>query len=553
MRKSLLLLTILLLILTCGFTQTTGKFRVSFTDKNNSPYSLSNPQAFLSQRALARRAAQGIALDLRDLPVSPSYVQGVAATGAVVINRSKWFNSVVADIQTTTQYNAILALSYVDTLVFLAPAGTKSQGADKFLAEMQPIAASSGPRAKAAGVINYGLAENQALMINIDQLHDLGYTGDGMIIAVIDAGFTGVNSATVFDSLWSNGRILGTKDFAEPNGDIFTAHSHGTMVLSIMGGNLPGVMVGTAPKASYYLLRSEIGASEYLVEEDNWVAAAEFADSAGADVINSSLGYTEFYEPSQSHTYEDMDGNSTRVTQGADLAASRGILVVNSAGNSGASSWKYIGAPADGDSVFAIGAVDAWGLYAGFSSQGPAYDGRVKPDVSAQGQGTAYGDPWGNINTGNGTSFSSPVMAGAAACLWQAHPGLTNVQLMDAIRRSASQYSNPDSLLGYGIPDFAAASLILGKQDIQPVLNTQSIQVIQLGSDEMLLKIEGLKADPVVNVIDIQGRAIAAPRILQNLNGSAEWRIPLDNWAKGVYLIRVTDGSTVTASRFLRP
>ncbi|MBE0642292.1 MAG: S8 family serine peptidase, partial [Bacteroidales bacterium] len=374
-------LSLLMLLTATGYSQTTGKYRVSFTDKNSSPYSLASPLAFLSQRSLDRRVAQGISLDMRDLPVNPAYVQGVAGTGAVVINRSKWFNSVVADIQTTAQYNAIQALSYVDTLVFLAPAGTKSQGVDKFEMEMMPVMTTPGPRQKAAGVINYGMAENQALMIGVDQLHDLGFTGAGMIIAVIDAGFTGVNSASVFDSLWTHGRILGTRDFAEPNGNIFSAHSHGTMVLSIIGGNLPGMMVGTAPHASYYLLRSEIGATEYLVEEDNWVAAAEFADSAGADIINSSLGYTEFYDLTQNHTYEDMDGNTTRVTQGADMAASRGILVVNSAGNSGASTWKYIGAPADGDSVFSIGAVDAWGAYAGFSSQGPSYDGRVKPDI----------------------------------------------------------------------------------------------------------------------------------------------------------------------------
>jgi len=532
--------------------QTTGKFRVSFTDKNNSPFSLSNPQAFLSSRALARRSAQGIALNSQDLPVNPAYVQGVRATGATVINRSKWFNSVVAEVFTTAQYNAISSLAFVDTLVYLAPSGSKGQGVDKFAPEMLPAKPVSGPRTKAAGVINYGMAENQALMIGLDYLHDLGFAGDGMIIAVIDAGFTGVNTALVFDSLWTHGRILGTRDFAEVNGNIFGAHSHGTMVLSIMGGNLPGQLVGTAPRASYYLLRSEIGSSEYLVEEDNWVAAAEFADSAGVDVINSSLGYTEYYELSQSYTYEDMDGNTARVTRGADLAAARGILVVNSAGNSGSGPWKYIGAPADGDSVFSIGAVDAWGMYAGFSSQGPTYDGRIKPDVSAQGQGTAYGDPWGGLSTGSGTSFSSPVMAGAAACLWQAHPGLSNTQLMQAMRQSASQYANPDSLLGYGIPDMAAASLILGTRPTVQSAEPFRLWTTPQGPDRMLLEMDGLESDVWVRITDMQGRQMAPASRVKSDSGRAGIPVSMTSWARGIYLVHVTDGVQAASLKLYR-
>ena len=231
-------------------------------------------------------------------------------------------------------------------------------------------------------------------MLNGDALHDMGYDGAGKIIAILDAGFLNANNLDAFDSLWNNGQILGTRDFVSPqNPNIFGSHYHGTMVLSTMGANWPGQMVGTAPKADYWLIRTEDGDSECLIEELNWVSGAEFADSLGADVINSSLGYTTFDDPTLDHSYEDMDGNTTPVTIGADMAVSKGMIVVNSAGNSGGSFWQYIGAPADGDSVFSIGAVDGLGNYAYFSSTGPTYDGRMKPNVVAQGQGSTIIDP----------------------------------------------------------------------------------------------------------------------------------------------------------------
>jgi subtilisin family serine protease len=229
-----------------------------------------------------------------------------------------------------------------------------------------------------------------------------------------------------------------------------------------MAANIPGQLIGTAPKASFWLLRSEDGATEYIIEEYNWVSAAEYADSVGADVINSSLGYTEFNDPSQNHTYADMDGNTAPATIGADMAARKGILVVNSLGNEGSSPWYYLSAPSDGDSVLGIGAVDGAGIYASFSSHGPSYDGRVKPDVAAQGSGVCVVDPYsGGLTFGGGTSFSSPILAGMSACLWQANPSLNNMQIAQAIKQSASQYENPDDMLGHGIPDFVLANNIL--------------------------------------------------------------------------------------------
>lgn len=538
MNKLLIIFLIIGFLFTDLVGQSSGFYRISFTDKSNSPYSVNNPQDFLSPRAIARRASQGISISVQDLPVNPSYIQGLAATGAQVVNKSKWFNSAIAIISTPTQYNQIAALSYVDTLEFVAPPMIKSSGPDKFEMEMMFEKPVMSPESQSKGLFDYGFADNQATMISVDYLHDLGYSGQNMHIAVIDAGFIGTNSSAVFDSVWNENRILGYKDFGEVGGDVFAAHTHGTMVFSIMGANIPGQMVGTAPHASYWLLRSEVGSFEYLVEEDNWVAAAEFADSAGVDIINSSLGYTEFYDPAQSHSYEDMDGNTTRVTQGADIAASKGILVVNSAGNSGASSWQYVGAPADGDSVFAIGAVDAFGGYASFSSQGPSYDGRVKPDVAAQGQGTTFGDPWGSISSGNGTSFSSPVMAGAAACLWQAFPSYSNIDIMNAIRQSASQYNTPDSLLGYGIPDLAAAATILGGIGSIQDRTIPQFELIRVNENAFVISIDGLNSKARLDVYDIMGRMVYSTDI-GGLSGKRELEIPASDLQAGIYLLNL--------------
>jgi hypothetical protein len=438
------------------------KYWVRFTDKDNSPYSINHPEQFLTQRAIERRNAQGISIVENDLPVNPSYIQAVSNTGATLLNASKWYNSVTVYTTSQSVIDAINQLPFVLSVQKLPIQVEPNQESSKpfFESEVwdQPIdgklkSPSSGES------FSYGMAYNQISMLNGIALHDLGFDGSGMVIAVLDAGFLNTNIIAAFDSLWDNNRILGYKDFVSPqNPNIFGSHSHGTSVLSTMGANLPGQMVGTAPHASYWLLRSEDGATEYLIEELNWVSAAEFADSVGADVINSSLGYTTFDDPSQNHTYADMDGNTTPVTIGADIASGKGLIVVNSAGNSGGGSWQYIGAPADGDSVFTIGAVNAAGNYASFSSTGPTSDGRIKPNVVAQGSGTTIiSANSGNVTTGSGTSFSSPVTAGMVACLWQAHQGKRNTEVMQAIEQSASLASNPNYLLGYGIPDYLDA------------------------------------------------------------------------------------------------
>jgi serine protease AprX len=473
--KQLFTIIIILLFTSVLFAQE-QKHVVFLKNKDNNPYSLSNPTAFLTQRSLDRRTKSNIPLDAKDLPVTPSYVTQIRVTGAVVVFSLKWFNAVVVNTNNPTILAAIAALPFVDHIDQVLPkkAGQVAGGAGiKEIDEIppytlvNPVAVATN---KSTGIINYGQAYNQTHMISVDGLHNLGFTGQGMMIAILDAGFYHVDQIPAFDSLWLTNRILGTRDFSIPGNNVFgdDMHSHGTSVLSTMGANLPGEMVGTAPHGSFWLIRTEVGDYEALIEEYNWAGGAEFADSLGADVINSSLGYTTFDNPVYNHTYADMDGNTTPVTRAADLATSRGMMVVNSAGNEGGSSWQYIGAPADGDSVFSIGAVDASGIYASFSSTGPTYDGRIKPDVTAQGEGTTVIAGWGGVVQGSGTSFSSPIIAGALACLWQSAPSFSAQQLRDAVRNTASQATTPNMYYGYGIPNMMNAMLLLSAPSTSP-------------------------------------------------------------------------------------
>jgi serine protease AprX len=448
-----------------------AKYIIKLKDKNASSKSISQPESYLSAKAIARREKHRIEINTSDMPVSSEYLDAIMAKGAKIIYQSKWLNTLI--VETTDPYfiEKISSLQFVANIKefkdIKSKTAAKVSGKPFFINETyKPYNQYLSPKTVQSGAsFNYGSAFNQINMISGNQLHDMGYRGEGMTIAVIDAGFNSADLLHAFDSLWVNNQILGTHDFVEPDNNVFNTaiSSHGMMVLSTMGGNLPGQIVGTAPKASYWLLRSEDARNddEYLMEEYYWVNAAEFADSVGADVINSSLGYTEFDNPVENHTYADMDGNTTPITIGADMAAKKGILVVNSAGNSAYDPWHYIGAPADGDSVLSIGAVDPQGNYAAFSSTGPTYDGRIKPNIAAQGAPAAVADLSGGVVYGSGTSFSSPIIAGMSACLWQANSSYSNMDIINALQESASQSENPDSLLGYGIPNYVTANILL--------------------------------------------------------------------------------------------
>ena len=533
----ILVLGMALLSLSMAQAQNPQKFWIGFNHKNNTPFSLNEPLQFLSQRALDRRAAQSISLDTKDLPVDPNYVAQVAATGATILHSSRWFNGVSIELQDSSDIDLVTALPFVTGTAPVNRLSAKPKTTERKFGELSFEKANSATQS-----VDYGTGYNQIDMLNGVPLHEQGFMGQGMLIAVLDAGFSNALALNVFDSLHNDGRVIATKDFVEGDLDVYSHHPHGTQVLSTMASYWEGEFVGTAPLASYILLRSEEGGSETIVEEDNWVAAAEFADSAGADIINSSLGYTTFDHPSMDHSYADMDGNTTRITKGADIAASRGILVVNSAGNSGQGSWYYIGAPADGDSVFAIGAVNAEGIYAEFSSKGPTFDGRVKPNVVAQGAGAIIADLDLNAieptHPGNGTSFSGPIIAGMMACFWQAFPELTNVECMDIVQQSASLYSNPNEFMGYGIPDFSLAYLIT--KDLEPE-GTEADEMVTVFpspfQDELSVAFyPSRNRSLTVKLIDAQGKLVRC----ESMRSMPELKLTgLTGLVPGVYTVAV--------------
>ena len=461
---------LLLFLATTFFAQAqvaTNIYWVQFTDKNNSPYSIDNPEAYLTPRALQRRANQGITIDEYDIPVNPQYLQAVADCGAEQINPSKWLNGVSVYVTDPAVIEAINALEFV-SVVRNCPNDLKAQEQkERWLAnEMKPSAANRGMYGY------YGGAETQVTQLKVNLLHEMGFDGKDVIVAVLDGGFIGTDDHSCFDNMREEGRLLGTRDFVYGSTSVYSQSTHGTSCLSTMAAYDPNNMVGTAPKASYYLIHTEDGDSENIIEEYNWVSGAEYADSLGVDVCSTSLGYVGFDMGQWDHPYEHYDGHTAPMTIGAEIAASRGMICMNAAGNDG-DGICTLGIPADAEHILTVGAVDENGARAYFSSVGPTYDGRIKPDVMALGQGTfvatGYNGWWPYYN-GDGTSFATPVLAGAVACLRQARPYSSVQEICDAIRACGDHADNPDNKYGYGIPDFSQALEML--QVEEPMGNT---------------------------------------------------------------------------------
>ena len=475
---------------------------VAFTDKVGTPFSVERPQDFLSSRAIERRARQQIPIAPNDLPVNPSYIAAVRQCGATVLSSSRWFNGVVV------YYSDAATLAKIQALTFVKSTAAVTRYKQKILKTYLSADNRTQPEN------TYGASYRQVSMLQMDSIHLQGYRAENMVIAVMDAGFDNAPNIPHFSHIFGKG-LYDSWDFVQNKPLEFTYDTHGSNVLGCMGANLPGEYIGTAPMARFALFRTENvidagNGSELLIEEYNWVAAAERADSLGADVLNTSLGYSEFSNSAFDHSYQQMDGNTTRITQAADIAASKGMLVVVSAGNQGNSAWKYITAPADADSTLTVGAVDSAGIRTGFSSQGPTADGRIKPNVMAQGGKVAVVRNTGEIGISNGTSFSGPIIAGAAACLWQAHPKATNMELLRAIEQSASRATNPDSLMGYGIPNFAQAKRILDKK-YKPLLPQLPLITVNPNPfDDNLLVYFDLQSEQyfIITIYDILGKKV---------------------------------------------
>ncbi len=432
---------------------TVRRHLITFRDKVGTPYSVGQPLQYLSQRAVTRRQRQAIAVLPRDLPPTPGYVQQVrAVAGVQVVYRTRWFNGVIVECDSNR-------LRQVRALPFVRDTRTLNRVVAASHARPDPRSRRNVEQQRPLSPNPYGIAFAQAEQIGATTMHAAGFRGEGMHIAIFDAGFPGVDVIPAFRPLFQQNRLLSTFDAVQGGTSVYDTHPHGTWVLSTMAANEPNSFIGTAPMASYHLVRTEDtrGGTETPAEEAYWLIGAEYADSVGVDVINSSLGYHDFDPPAASYSYADMNGNTAISTRAADIACAVGILVVNSAGNDGGNSWQFIAAPADADSVLTVGAVDSLGNRAGFSSIGPTADGRIKPNVASQGSQSAIIDPSGVIARGSGTSFASPIMAGMAAGFWQANPTLTAQQVRRFLEQSGSQASNPDNRLGYGIPDFRRA------------------------------------------------------------------------------------------------
>ena len=514
-------------------------FYIQLTDKKNSPYSLSQPTVFLSPRAIARRAAFGLSCDSTDFPVNPAYVTGVEATGVKVFRTSRWLNGLTVITADSSVMSTVRALPFVKWVQYTGIANNNPPlvGRQKF------------PRATEA--LDYGNAATQINQLNGAYLHNQGYTGAGIHVGVLDAGFYNANINPGFESLRSQNRLLGTKNMAG-SADVYTLHSHGANVLSIMTGNLPSQYLGAAPDASFWLIRTEVDPSEYLVEVDFWVSGIEFADSVGVDVVNSSLGYTEFDDPKMNFSYSDMNGKVARASVAARMAAEKGIIVCNSAGNSGNTTWKYIGSPADADKILSVGAVTSTGAAASFSSFGPASDGRVKPEVSAMGSATALIGTIGTVVWGNGTSYSSPIIAGMMACYLQYVKANRTLYYIDDILQSViasgNLYGYPDPQLGYGIPNFQVAVATLPTYSSVYEVKSKNLR-IYLDNSNKILRLSFVSdnyVDGQISVFNIAGQLCA----LKNIT-CREMKLDVNIFQSGVYIVNVRNNGISESQKII--
>lgn len=521
----------LFLFLFCRIAATAqSRVWVFFTDKP-----ISGAPA-LSSEALEARRARNIQVDSRDFPVSEDYLSCLRSAGCQVLSSSRWLNA--ASVVTTLSEAQLKS----------ACAGVKSVQPVRTLVRQHTGAEFNAPVAKATGTPN-GFSQAQLALSGITCLHDAGFRGDGVTIAVMDAGYTTADTSRAFAAARTAGRITHEWDFVDNDPSPYDGDYHGLFILGTLTADLPGELMGSAPRATYMLARTEQVASETHVEEDNWMKGMEWADSIGTDVISSSLGYSVFSPGEGDYTYADMDGNTTIITKAADIAASRGILVVNSAGNEGSGPWHYITAPCDADSILCIGAVDQFEVQAGFSSFGPSSDGRVKPDIVAMGVDVATIDPFGGVGFVSGTSLSCPVAAGLSACLIGKHPGRPMMDILHAIQQSADRYALPDTGYGYGLANGCKADSLLDILDARDAAVTpqQGLQVYpNPGTAEVFLFLE--KGMSEIAITDPQGREVLRTSATGTGRAVNTAALPA-----GIWFIRVTSATgEIFATRWVK-
>jgi subtilisin family serine protease len=555
--KKIFLLAAICTICAYAFSQIgPNLYFIEFTDKNNTPYSLNNQQEYLSERALNRRNAQNIAIDSLDLPVNPSYIAALQELGLEIVNPTKWLNGTTVR---TDNYNLVIQarnLPFVkETSRFEIDTVETAKKVNKpmMVTGNSPSTNILTPKFTDA---EYGFSFPQIALHNGHILHSEGYKGEGMLIAVTDGGFTNADRMRSLEYLRNSGRIVATRDFSYDGTTVYDHHAHGSMVLSIMAGYLPGEYIGCAPEAEYLLITSESDDYEEIVEEFNWVSAIEYADSMGADLANVSLGYVDFDSQRYNHSAEDMDGHTNPSSIAASIAASRGMMIVVAAGNSGQdeNGHVWIGAPSDAYNIVTVGAIDVNQNSAPFSSHGFVEENRIKPDIVSVGW-DAYADYINDsIATGSGTSFATPLTTGLIACFWQKFHEKSSAQIREALFSAARPtvptweedptpyLGTPNILTGRGYVDFSLASEILTETGIQT--NGYDISIYpNPTSKEVTISLSNVQ-NAELNIFSIDGRLLDYRK-----NIGEGFKYDFSRYTKGEYIISITSGNKVVATQ----
>ncbi|OIP81255.1 MAG: hypothetical protein AUK44_10370 [Porphyromonadaceae bacterium CG2_30_38_12] len=542
MKKKLLFILIIASFIN-GYAAVNYFFSVEFTNKNNTPYSLTNPSAYLSARSIERRASFGIPIDSTDLPVNQQYIQQIVDSGFVVHSVSKWLNRATIYVSDSTIIQKIRQLAFVKSTQYTGKVDPAN------------LAPSSPQKAKTDAIVTDYTGQNQLKEIQGDYLHNQGFTGRGMYIGVIDGGFKNVHINPGFDSLRLQGRLLKTKNIAHPGRTVFQGDNHGALVLSTMAGNLVSSNFrGTAPHANYCLIITEVGNSESLFETDFWVSGIEYADSLGVDVINSSLGYHTFDDPSLNFSFSQMNGKTVRSSIAATMGAHKGIIIAVSQGNDGLKTWKMVGSPADADDIFSVGGLQS-GIPSNFSSFGPTADGRIKPETCAKATNTTLIEATGIVSSNEtGTSFASPIIAGMLACLLQHYkqinPTPNLYDFRQAVIKSGSLYMTPTDQLGYGLANFKIADEYLSTlSSVRNIAQDKAeiLEVKQNGNSFTFLKSANYYGKTLfVKLFNSTGMQVFGKQLVDDMT-----TIETPETKAGIYILKINTGIKVVSQKIL--
>jgi len=527
----LVLIILSILVSFSGLAQSTKRYMVFFTDKDDTPYTIDQPQEYLTQKAINRK---GRNVSTEDLPVTPFYISQLKDNNALIIGTTRWLNGALIQLL-ESDLPTIQALNFVKNTEYIAPNQKPTVGGRVGVEE----------DVEDAQIMNATLAQYNILKTNL--MHEDGYYGEGVLIAVLDGGFKGVDTGAYFKHIFTDNQVMDVHNFVTGGKDVYDYSDHGTRVfstISAQGDDYEGI----ATKANYLLYVTE-AEFEYKIEEYNWLLAAERADSIGVDIISTSLGYSDFDDPTMDYTQDDLDGQTAVVTIAAEMAYERGIVVVTSAGNAGNRTWQKVTSPADGEHVLAIGSVNESLIKSTFSSVGPVNANWTKPDLMAMGQSTVLIDGAGSIITSSGTSFAAPQVAGLLAGIWEKYPNLTNDELLELARESADRAGNPDFSYGYGIPSYSAI-----ENRYESLEQSDFLRIFPNPITDGILNIN-VKDPNVVDIVSLIIYASDGKKVLE-LSKSVNWQnnpvqISTDHLVQGIYMVKIDSEQQTVVKRIV--